>query len=75
MQTGTQFTKLDAYSKVPFANKVMVHKAAVTNYVVNGGDGVTGFANATVLVPEIERRRMRKQSCSTHRRWARSTWV
>jgi 2',3'-cyclic-nucleotide 2'-phosphodiesterase (5'-nucleotidase family) len=113
--TGTQFTKLDAYAMVPFANKVMkvsvtgagirqaledgvarvatqgggfpqvsgmtyayspanpvgsrvgaitvggapldatrVYTAAVTNYVVNGGDGITGFANATVLVPEIE---------------------
>ena len=113
--TGTQFTKLDAYSIVPFANKVMkvsvvgagirqaledgvakvatqgggfpqvsgmtyaysptnpvgarvsnvtvggtplvdtqVYTAAVTNYVVNGGDGITGFAGATVLVPEIE---------------------
>jgi len=113
--TGTQFTKLDAYSMVPFANKVMkvsvtgagirqaledgvarvatqgggfpqvsgmtyaysptnpvgsrvgaitvggapldatrVYTAAVTNYVVNGGDGITGYANATVLVPEIE---------------------
>jgi 5'-nucleotidase len=113
--TGTQFTKLDAYSMVPFANKVMkvsvtgagirqaledgvarvatqgggfpqvsgmtyaysptspvgsrvgaitvggaplvatqVYTAAVTNYVVNGGDGITGYADATVLVPEIE---------------------
>jgi 5'-nucleotidase len=31
-----------------------VYTAAVTNYVVNGGDGITGFASATVLVPEIE---------------------
>jgi 5'-nucleotidase len=113
--TGAQFTKLDAYSIVPFANKVMkvavtgagirqaledgvsrvaaqgggfpqvsgmtytysptnpvgsrvgaitiggapleptrVYTAAVTNYVVHGGDGITGFADATVLVPEIE---------------------
>ena len=27
---------------------------AVTNYVVNGGDGVTGFADGTVLVPASE---------------------
>jgi 5'-nucleotidase len=113
--TGSQFTKLDAYTIVPFANKVIkvevtgagirqaledgvsrvatqgggfpqvsgmtyaysptaavgsrvgaitiggaplvddkVYTAAVTNYVVNGGDGITGFADATVLVPEIE---------------------
>jgi 5'-nucleotidase len=113
--TGEQFTKLDAYSIVPFANKVMkvsvtgagirqaledgvsrvatqgggfpqvsgmtytyspsspvgsrvgditvagaplvatqVYTAAVTNYVVNGGDGITGYADATILVPEIE---------------------
>ena len=26
----------------------------MTNYVVNGGDGITGFRNGTVLVPEIE---------------------
>lgn len=113
--TGEQFTKLDAYTIVPFANKVIevevtgagirqaledgvsrvaqqgggfpqvsgmtyaysptaaigsrvgavtisgaplvddqVYTAAVTNYVVNGGDGITGFADATVLVPEIE---------------------
>jgi 5'-nucleotidase len=113
--TGEQFTKLDAYTIVPFANKVIkvevtgagirqaledgvsrvaqqgggfpqvsgmtyaysptaaigsrigdvtvggapldddrLYTAAVTNYVVNGGDGVTGFADATVLVPEIE---------------------
>jgi len=113
--TGAQLTKLDAYSIVPFANKVMkvevtgagirqaledgvakvdtqgggfpqvsgmtytysptspvgsrvgaitvggapldpdrVYTVAVTNYVVNGGDDITGFADATVLVPEIE---------------------
>ena len=113
--TGDQFTKLDAYTIVPFANKVMkvevtgagirqaledgvarvatqgggfpqvsgmaytyspsspvesrvgdvtvggvllvddqVYTAAVTNYVVAGGDAITGFADANVLVPEIE---------------------
>lgn len=30
------------------------YSVAVTNYVVNGGDGVTGFADGTVLVPASE---------------------
>jgi len=30
------------------------YSVAVTNYVFNGGDGVTGFAGATVLVPATQ---------------------
>lgn len=113
--TGDQFTKRDAYSIVPFANKVMKvevsgagirqaledgvanvdrlgggfpqvsgmayaysptqpvgsrvqdvtvagvplddsrrYTIAVTNYVVGGGDNITGFADATILVPQVE---------------------
>ena len=134
--TGAQFTKLDAYSMVPFANKVMkvsvtgagirqaledgvarvatqgggfpqvsgmtytyspanpvgsrvgaitvggapldparVYTAAVTNYVVNGGDGITGFRNGTVSCRRSRRRRTLRQSCNTPPRSARSTWA
>lgn len=32
-------------------NEDATYKVAVANYVVNGGDGITGFADAAVLVP------------------------